>query len=61
MPKERILSAMVLIPLVMAAVYVGGPVLAGGVAVVAGGALWGIRPAGADVGGAAFGAAHGGL
>lgn len=40
MPKERILSAMVLIPLVMAAVYVGGPVLAGGVAVVAGGALW---------------------
>jgi phosphatidate cytidylyltransferase len=40
MPKERILSAMVLIPLVLAAVYVGGPVLAAIVALAASGAIW---------------------
>ena len=40
MPKERVLSAMVLIPVVLAAIYLGGWVLAGALALAAAGAAW---------------------
>lgn len=40
MPRERVLSAMVLIPVVLAAVYLGGWVLAGVVAVAGAGVAW---------------------